>query len=467
MLEICQAAIIWLSLAATIMKTTFNLNSNTYLLFAATLILMAGAFVAAAPAADAQYYGGMPTYNYGSNYSYTYPDYGQLRVSCYSMPQTAKLGQSVTWYASAYGGNNSYNYTWSGDEGLSGYGQSIGKVYSYSGFKNASVTVISGGQSISQNCDDSVKILASYYSNPPITNYPPVYYPPTYIPPASYYSPITVSCSPNASSASVGQGITWTAYATGGNGYFTYNWTGTDGLYGIGQSTYFTYANPGSKIASVTVYSGGQSVTQSCANYVTVGYPYTGYSYPTIYNAYQTPAYQTPAYQTYPVAYATSNYSGLDIGCYSDPTNAKANQPVTWTAEVTGGVQPYSYSWTGSDGLSGSQASVIKYYSASGSKSAIVTVTSADGKSATHACSNALTIGNAYRAPVAAAKAPVQQAYAQPTPEAQAPHAQANEYPQTAALFSLANVPWGWIAILVILMLFFTVLYLLINRQKI
>jgi hypothetical protein len=36
-----------------------------------------------------------------------------------------------------------------------------------------------------------------------------------------------------------------------------------------------------------------------------------------------------------------------------------------------------------------------------------------------------------------------------------------------AALFSLKNVPWGWVAILIILVLFATVVYLIFNRPKI
>jgi Mg2+ and Co2+ transporter CorA len=34
-------------------------------------------------------------------------------------------------------------------------------------------------------------------------------------------------------------------------------------------------------------------------------------------------------------------------------------------------------------------------------------------------------------------------------------------------LFSLQNIPWGWVAILIILVLFATVLYLLFNKEKI
>jgi hypothetical protein len=39
---------------------------------------------------------------------------------------------------------------------------------------------------------------------------------------------------------------------------------------------------------------------------------------------------------------------------------------------------------------------------------------------------------------------------------------------QTAStLLTLNNVPWGWVAIIIILILFFTVMYLLFNDKKV
>lgn len=289
----------------------------------------------------------------------------------------------------------------------------------------------------------------------------------------TYYSPLSVSCSANATYLNNSGAITWSARASGGNGNYSYVWSGTDGLYGSGQSVYFNYINPGTKYASVTVYSDGQTVTQGCSNTVNV------------VNTYYDPYPTTYQQQIYP-AYAVGNSNkGLDIGCYVDPTNAKVNQPVTWSAEVTGGMAPYTYSWTGSDGLTGSQSSIIKYYNTTGSKSAIVTVTSADGKSAVRACSNSLTIAGATTAAKVVYKAPPKKEVQRVdccTVELQKQNQSNNQnnnvvgdnqsngqnYNQTASsLFSLSNVPWGWVAILIMLVLFFTVIYLLFNRTKI
>jgi len=278
-----------------------------------------------------------------------------------------------------------------------------------------------------------------------------------------YYSPLTVSCRANVNTNgnynynynnnypynyngynNNSNSVTWTAYASGGNGNYSYSWSGSDGLYGTGQSVYFNYTYAGTKTAYVTVYSNGQSITQSCTGYVQG----TQYVAPIVY--------QNP----YPVNYVVQN--NLDIGCYVDPINAKVNQPVTWSAEVTGGMAPYNYSWSGSDDLGGSQSSVTKFYNTSGSKSAIVTVTSADGKTGTRACSNSLAIEKT-SSNYASRDSKPNVGYA-PIVKPVAPN---NADQTAAAMFSLSNIPWGWVAILVILVLFVTVTYLLFNRQKI
>lgn len=389
-------------------------------------------------------YNSYPTYPTFTAYpTYpTYPNYyNPLTVSCYASLSTVAPGSPVTWSAFASGGNGNYSYYWTGDESLSSYGQSTSKTYYYAGYKNAQVTVTSGnGQSATANCG-TVNVFGSYYGQ----GYP------------SFYSPLSVSCSANQSYVPTGGAVSWNAYATGGSGIYTYTWTGSDNLYGSGQNLYYNYITPGIKSASVTVYSNGQSITQACSTTVNVGGSYGGYAYPV-----STPVYQAPVY-------ATGNYNGLDIGCYVDPTNARVNQPVTWKAEVTGGAGPYTYSWTGSDGLTGSQSSIIKYYSKSGAKSAIVTVASADGKTGTHACSNQLTVSGS-GAPAPAVKAsvtkPAAAAPAAPA-EVEAPVRQDNTSLASSSYFSLKNVPWGWVGVLVILVLFATVMYLLFNRQKI
>ncbi len=312
-----------------------------------------------------------------------------------------------------------------------------------------------------------------YVQQQPIYIQQPVIQQPVYVQPQPVYiqqpviqpvyiAPLTVSCTANNSynggynnynnsynngynngynnyNNGYNNSVTWTAYASGGNGGYSYSWSGTDGLYGNGQSINFNYNNAGSKNAYVTVYSNGQSVTQSCTTYVSG--PQIVYQQPII----QQPIIQQPSYN-------------LNIGCYVDPMNARVNQPVTWSVEVTGGMAPYSYTWSGSENLTGSQSSVTKFYDYPGAKNAIVTVTSADGRTGTRACSNSLTVAGATKS----------YAYKAPVKVVQVPVVQTDNSNQTAAsIFSLSNVPWGWVAILIILVLFVTVMYLLLNKQKI
>ncbi|MES2314359.1 MAG: hypothetical protein V4524_00265 [Patescibacteria group bacterium] len=425
---------------------TYSINKNY--IFGSIVLGLALVFVVGlsqAPRAEAcnsgcgTYY--PPTYNTPPQ-----PSASPLYVQCYPQPLTANVGDSATWVSNISGGNGSFSYSWSGTDGLVGAGPSIAKVYYTSGSKSATLTVTSGSQTKSVSCSGTVTV----YGNTNTYDYPPVYQPPVYVPPTyyppTYYSPLQITCTPNITYTNVGTTVTWSANVYGGsnNGYYgmTYSWSGTDGLYGNGQSISTTYNNPGYKTATVTVYSNGQTATQACSNSVNV----TGYNY----------NYQS-TYYNYNNAYGSNN-SGLNIGCYSDPQTASVNQPITWSVEVTGGVGPYTYSWSGTDGLSGSAISVVKYYNSRGEKSAIVSVTSADGKTGTHACSNTLNV----RSPGGAVTKPVT-----PAPTQTAPANDQNNGQSAAALFSLQSIPWGWVAILIILVLFATIMYLIFNRPKI
>jgi hypothetical protein len=431
------------------MKYIKTINS---VLLAAFMVVLFG--VLAFPAgAQADYYP-VTRYQYPSQPSYpSQPHYPQLTVSCYPMPLSVATGDSATWSANAQGGSGNYNYTWSGTDGLYGSGSSIAKTYYQSGYKSATVSVSSGGQTVSHNCDGTINVYSdnNYHDYPPVYYPPVVYNPPVYYPPVQYYSPLSVSCSPSTSYISGNGNVTWTAYPSGGNGSYSYSWSGTDGLYGSSQVIYKNYYNSGYsngvKTANVTVYSNGQSVTQYCG---TVNVTGSTYYYPN-YSTYTV----NPIYAQYP-----QNDNTLQIGCYSDPSSVRVNQPVTWQAEVTGGVGPYTYSWTGSDGLTGSQSSIIKYYNTAGSKSAIVSVTSADGRTGNKACTNAVAV-----------KSNVSTVVTKPAvaPTSVVPVTTNTDTSKlsAASLFSLQNIPWGWVAILIILVLFATVLYLLFNKEKI
>lgn len=271
-----------------------------------------------------------------------------------------------------------------------------------------------------------------------------IYHPtPTYNYIQPQYPPITVSCSVNTTFTPAGSYVTWSAYPSGGySGYgYSYSWSGTDGLYGNQSTLTKYYYTPGVKYAYVTVNSGnGQTASAQCSNSVTVGVP--------------TATYQTSSSYNYNNQYFYN--SGIQIACLSDRTSAVVGTPITWNAEATGSgyMSGFTYAWTGTDGLSSNQSSAITTYVTPGTKSAIVTVTAPNGQSQSKACLNTVSVRNtASVAPTTVVKPP---AVVAPVDSNSA-----------AALFSLQNVPWGWVAILVILILLGMIMYLVFNKKKI
>ncbi len=77
-----------------------------------------------------------------------------------------------------------------------------------------------------------------------------------------------VSCYANPQTAYRGNPVTWYVNATGGNGYFTYTWTGSDQLYSSNNVVEKTYFTSGQKIAIVNVVSNGTPLTAQCTTYI-------------------------------------------------------------------------------------------------------------------------------------------------------------------------------------------------------
>ncbi|TSD05641.1 MAG: hypothetical protein Greene07147_346 [Parcubacteria group bacterium Greene0714_7] len=79
-------------------------------------------------------------------------------------------------------------------------------------------------------------------------------------------SPLSTSCAVTPTSGYTNDNITWTASPAGGTGSYVYSWSGTDGLSGTTQSVVRQYTTVGTKVGSVSITSGTQSVTQACSN---------------------------------------------------------------------------------------------------------------------------------------------------------------------------------------------------------
>jgi hypothetical protein len=367
-------------------------------------------------------------------------NYSNLSVSCYSIPASGGTNTSISWRASVSGGNYSYSYSWSGTDGLSGSGSSVDKIYGNSGTKSASLTVTSNGQTISRNCDNTVNIYdyQSYYDNYNYNYYNNGY---NYY---NSYSNLVASCRADRTVTDRGTYVTWYASASGGNGSYSYSWSGTDNMYGTQSYVNKYYDTSGQKYASVTVYSNGQQYAVQCTNSVYVQYDTNYYNNNNYYNP--TVIYTSPS----------SNTNGINIACFADETNTTVSDPVTWTVESTGGYIN-SYSWKGSEGLSGNSSSVVISYLLPGTKTATVTANLTNGQTISKACSNKVVVKDVYTKntskPIVKSGT---KSIVKNTPSDNT----------LMSFFSLNNVPWAWVAVLVIIVLLVMITYLVVNKSK-
>lgn len=171
--------------------------------------------------------------------------YPSLSVSCYPNTYLTQTNATVGWSSSVWGGNGYYTFTWSGTDNLYGNSGYAMKQYTTVGTKSASLTVTSGTQSATVNC-------GSTYINPGYQQTYPTYY------------DLGGSCVANTTYAKTGDVINWTASATGGNGTYSYMWSGDDVSYATGQFISKSYVYPGTKNMYVTITSNGQSIKRSC-----------------------------------------------------------------------------------------------------------------------------------------------------------------------------------------------------------
>lgn len=123
-------------------------------------------FLAFAQSANALYFryeggGSGGSYSSGSsNYSSAYALSQTITASCAPMVGGARVGEVVSWYSSTEGGTGSYQLYWSGTDGLAGNQSSTERAYATPGEKFATLTVSSGGQTVSVGCTRPVSIFA-------------------------------------------------------------------------------------------------------------------------------------------------------------------------------------------------------------------------------------------------------------------------------------------------------------------
>ncbi|MGB9693353.1 MAG: PKD domain-containing protein [Fervidobacterium sp.] len=160
-------------------------------------------------------------------------------------------------------------------------------------------------------------------------------------------SPLSVTASASPTSGSAPLTVNFTSSASGGSGGYTYTWTFGDGTTGSGSATSHTYQTAGNYSAYVTVKdSSNNSATSS------------------------------------QIQISVSQTQGLNCTISASPTSGTAPLTVNFSATVSGGISPYSYSWNFGDGGSSTFQNPAHTFQNSGAYNVVLTVT--DSTTPTH-----------------------------------------------------------------------------------
>ncbi len=286
-------------------------------------------------------YGGYSNDNYSTNYGYggdnysTNYDYGNGGYSNdnYSTNYDYGTGYSNDNYSTNYDYNQDSNSAYN-DNG--GNCSNCGGSYDNNGYQNSACSNCSGSNQDYGYSNSSCSNCGSNYQNGGCTsncNH------------ITYEQPISVSCSADRSNVNVGDSVRFISTVSGGNGNYSYTWSGTDGLSGSSGSVSKTYSSSGTKNATITVSSSGSVRSANCST-----------------NVVQNP---------------------IDAYCTVSPSNPNVGDSVTWSAHVSGGNGNVTYSWSGD--VSGSGQNVSRTYYSQGTKNATLNVYS-NGQSISRNC---------------------------------------------------------------------------------
>lgn len=270
---------------------------------------------------------------------------------CLVSPLTGKIGTVFNFSASATGGTGSYSYVWTGSDGISGSGPTITKSYNTAGVKQATATITSGTEIINRTCEVAVTDLPNL--TPPI---------------------VEPFCDGLVSRVN----ISWTEAERGNLGYEVHidndsNWT--NGYWRKNVPTGALNTSSESGFNPVNGASGTLTLVGNNTYYARVRYIKTAENGPEI-------------------SFVGSKCDGpLVVTCSVSPSSAKINELVSWRATASGKTGFFTYLWTGTDGLSGTNSEEKKAYNLTGIKSATVEVKSGN-ETITRTCAIEITTTN-------------------------------------------------------------------------
>lgn len=197
----------------------------------------------------------------GGGQTVTSPGFG---ASCYSLPENALPGESVTWLSIVSGVTASTTYAWDGTDGLSGDRPMISKIYTSNGVKAAMLTVTNGQNRIVAACVNGVRIGPARIAITGTTGSSQT------TTPTGVATDIQGTCAPSTTKASTNEKVVWSADAIGGTGSFQFLWRGHESLMGTLASTTKVYKKEGVKKAEVTIVSGNKSKVVLCSTGVEI-----------------------------------------------------------------------------------------------------------------------------------------------------------------------------------------------------
>ena len=238
-------------------------------------------------------------------------------------PSSPQVGQQVTLTGSVSGGTGPYTFSWAFGDGSTGSGQSTTHTYSSPGIFTLTLTV----KDSSSSQQTATSQQSATVTSPP---------------------PLTARFSFTPSTPQTGQQITFTVSASGGTTPYSYSWMFGDGSSGTGSTVTHAYASAGTFTLVLTVKDGGspqQTVTSQQSVTVTSPPP--------------------------PPLSASFTFK---------PSSPDAGQAVSFIGSASGGVSPYSYSWSFGDGGTASGSLVSHTFQSAGTYTVILTIKDSAGQ---------------------------------------------------------------------------------------